>query len=319
MPDFYMHSRFAQDVADQLDHDIDQKTLLLGAQGPDPLYYPVTHDASKLYQTIADRLHDTNTAVTLSALTHYTKNHLTPPLLSFYIGYICHYALDVSVHPYIYYNVGDYLPFDPTTYEMRGLHLRFERTIDALLIEEDFNKRAHKVNLKAFFPTETPHSEITGAIQHIAGKITDKPLEDISMTEASHAMHKTLRWMFQDRFGIKKQCFKFIDFFFNKKSSLLLQDISIYIKPSSFDFLNTTHQTWHHPITNESFTDSIHDLYDHAMQFALRILDHTLPYITENSPVDLSNVFTNLSFNTGINCDQGMHLKHIQLYTKKQP
>jgi hypothetical protein len=100
---------------------------------------------------------------------------------------------------------------------------------------------------------------------------------------------------------------------------LLLQDISIYIKPSSFDFLNTTHQTWHHPITNESFTDSIHDLYDHAMQFALRILDHTLPYITENSPVDLSNVFTNLSFNTGINCDQGMHLKHIQLYTKKQP
>ncbi|MEC9484341.1 MAG: zinc dependent phospholipase C family protein [Candidatus Izemoplasma sp.] len=316
MPDFYMHAKFAKEIEEILPVSLDTPSLLLGAQGPDPFYYKVLGGKTHDYRYYADRLHDTDTAKSLSLLTTYVKTHPNQKLISFYIGYLCHYALDVTVHPYIYHHVGVYDVNQPTTHPWRGLHLRFERAVDIKLIEHDYDIKAHQFNVNSLLPKYNTEETIDYAISHIIHKTFDSN-PGLSYTVASKAMKRTLKWMVRDRFGMKRLLYKGLDRF-NHKTDLFLQDLSLHAKPIPFDYLNIDHHPWHHPITNQKSTASVFDLYDQAKEFVLNILDTVLPYIEGKGTVDLSTVFTNLSFNTGINCDRGSKMKYIQIYTEKQ-
>ncbi|MCF7925315.1 MAG: zinc dependent phospholipase C family protein [Candidatus Izimaplasma sp.] len=315
MPDFYMHAKFAKDIADTMTQSLDETTLLLGAQGPDPFYYMVFDQAKADYRYYADRLHDTNTRQSLITLTNFVKTHQNQALFSFYIGYLCHYALDVSVHPYIYHHVGIYDENSSDTHNLRGLHLRFERAVDIRLLERDFKKPAHRVNVTQFFPTPNDNPLIEDAYKEML-KDTFNVSTPLSYTKASKAMKKTIRYAVQDRFGIKRFFFKGIDLF-NKKTDLFLQDLSMHANPKTFDYLNLSHRTWHHPITNEIFHTSVLDCYDHAKKFLMQILDQVIPYIKGKRTIDLSTVFTNLSFNMGIDCDHGNDVKFLNIYNQK--
>ena len=316
MPDFYMHAKFAKEIASELSLEVDNAALLLGAQGPDPFYYKVMGKQTRDYRYYADRLHDTDTQKSLSLFTEYVKKHHdNTALLSFYIGYLCHYALDVTVHPYIYHHVGVYDEGNPDTHSWRGLHLRFERAVDIKLIENDHKIPAYKLRLHALLPKYNKEPAIEEAINHIITKtFNTDPL--LSYTTASKAMKRTLKWMVHDRFGLKRLLYKGIDRF-NHTTDLFLQDLSLHANPVSFDYLNTTHQPWYHPMTNEKSTASIFDLYDQANGFVHDILDKVIPYIMGKGTVDLSTIFTNLSYNTGIDCDRGSEMKYIQIYTEK--
>ena len=80
-------------------------------------------------------MHRSDTDKFLINMVDYVKKNLDKETYSFLVGFICHYALDVKIHPYVYYHVGVYKKDDPKTHHLRGLHLKFERSIDALMIE----------------------------------------------------------------------------------------------------------------------------------------------------------------------------------------
>lgn len=317
MPDLYMHSRLAQDVSKEFKQHLNDDIVTIAAQGPDPLYYHVFSKQSGQYREYADRLHDTNTADLMKKLTRYTKQHLNDDTYSFLFGFICHYALDTTVHPYVYYNVGIYHPDDPATKEYQGLHLKFERSIDAQLILHEQKIKPHKINLtKKYFTMKHSTEEVNKMMGYILNdrfEITDG--EDI-WKSSIRTMYNVIRIINTDRTGIKKQIYKIVDFF-SKSNDMYLQDLSFFRRDLSYDFLNKNKATWHHPITNKSYNSSVFELYDQAKNFAIDLITKVNKYLEGNKSIDLNKLFTNLSFNSGIDCNTVEPFQYFSNYKRK--
>jgi hypothetical protein len=317
MPDFYMHHKIAKAIAKIISQPIDENMLLVGAQGPDPLYYPVLNKRSTTFHTYADYLHEKNTSKALTHMTTYTKNNFNKDTYSFLIGYICHYGLDITVHPYVYHNVGIYNKNDSSTKEMQGLHLKFERSIDAALIEKDTNRKAHKFPFtKKCFPVKNVTTNVSDMMDDLLKTTFEEKDGNAMWQQAVKAQYLTIKHLVTDRFGYKKVFLRVMDVFL-KQEDMFLKDLSMFHHLETYDYLNLNHTPWLHPITGEKFTLSIPDLYDQALARTSQMIEKVNQYIFDNETIDLNKVFGNLSYNSGIDCDHDQTMKHLNIYRKK--
>lgn len=316
MPDIYMHARLAQDVTKDLPTPIDPAIVLLGASGPDPMYFHVFNKNSSLYRSYADRLHDTNTRDYLVKMARYVKVHYNIETYSYLMGFICHYAADVIIHPYIYYNVGVYNPALPETKQYKGLHLKFERSVDAALMEQELHIKSRKMNLtKDYMLLKDSPEEVNKLMGHILNdrfKIKDG---ETVFKGSVKSMYNIVNHLNTDRTGIKKLVYSIVDIF-SRKNDLYLKDLSLYNRDLSFDLLNTEKRTWHHPITNKPYDSSVMELYDQGKNFAIELITKVNMYLSGNNDIDLNKVFTNLSLNSGIDCDHKEPFQYFQNYLK---
>lgn len=317
MADIYLHTKLANEVIQTLEYTFDSSLVFLGAQGPDPLYYMQLHKDAKEYRYYADRMHDTNTRGLFRSMVEYTKEHLSQETYSFLVGFICHYALDVIIHPYVYHHVGVYKKEDPSTHSYRGLHLKFERAIDAVIIERDTKQKAHKMRLSnRHFTRKQIPKDVEQCMNVVLSEAYQKADGDVMYQKSVKAMYQNVKHIITDRFGIKKKLYQIIDFF-TKETDLFFSDLSFYDHIEEYDYLNLEHRTWHHPVTNEPKTESVDDLYDQAMVFATDMITKVHQYIFENANIDLNTVFTNLSFNSGLPCDHQGTMQYFEIYRKK--
>ena len=315
MADIYMHSRLSEEVTKELKDDLNQGLVYLGAQGPDPLYYNFFRKTAKDFRFYADRMHDTNTRLLFKNMISYVKSHLTKDTYSFLVGFICHYALDVSIHPYVYHNVGVYNKKLPSTHSYRGLHLKFERSIDAALIMKEQGIPSRKMKLaKDYFIVEEVPTEVANIIGYALKQTYGKTEGNEMYSLAVQIMHKNVRRIITDRFGIKKQLLRIMDLFYNK--DLFFRDLSFFNHLEDYDYLNETKTTWYHPVTNEPLDYSVEEIFENARVFALDMINRLRPYLYENKKVDLETIFTNLSFNSGLDCDLHKKMKYFNIYRK---
>lgn len=317
MADIYLHSRLAEEVINKIDYKFNKKIVFTAAQGPDPLYYNFFSNEAKEYRKYANFMHDKDTGLLFKNMTNYVKDNLSVDSFSFLTGFICHYALDVNIHPYVYHKVGEYKESDPSTHAWRGLHLKFERSIDAVIIEEDTGKKSQKINLtKKHFPLRAPSLEIMKIMDHVLKETYDKDHGGVMYLVSTVEMRKNLKRFVKDKHGFKKIFLRIMDLI-NKKHDLFFKDISMFNHiEKNYDFLNKEKNVWNHPVTNEEHNSSVMELYDQAVIFASNMIEKVMLYIFEDEDIDLSTVFTNLSFNTGINCDHEGEMKYFNIYRK---
>ncbi len=109
--------------------------FVLGAQGPDPFFYynlQVGRFGSDMASE-ARRLHSRDTGKTFAAMLRYAGND--DVLLSYVAGWICHYVLDATAHPYVYWMSGCTLSrLRKPRYSL--YHQRFEADLDMALWDE---------------------------------------------------------------------------------------------------------------------------------------------------------------------------------------
>lgn len=318
MADIYMHSRIAEEVIKNIDYEFNKKIVINAAQGPDPLYYNFFSKENGEYVKCANLMHRQDTDLLFINMVNYVKDNLSVNTYSFLIGFICHYALDVKIHPYVYNHVGIYKKDDPKTHSYRGLHLKFERSLDAVLIKDDTGKSSRNINLnKKHFPLRSPSFEIMKIMDYVFKETYGKEHGGVMYLISTVQMRKNLKRFVKDPFGVKKSFLKLIDML-NKKHDIFFQDMSMFNHvEKGYDFLNKERSTWHHPVTNEVYNYSVMDLYDQAVIFASELIESVRQYIYEDMDIDLSTVFTNLSFNTGMKCDHGDEMKYFNIYRKK--
>ena len=316
MADVYMHIRMTKDLIQLRQADVEPSAAFLGAQFTDPMYYVTFHKDHKRYRRIADRTHDTNTRELLINVVNHVKTHPTDTNRSFLFGFLAHYALDVKLHPYVYHHVGIYQIDNPATHGWRGLHLKFERSIDAVLYEQDTGKPSRFLRLtNDFITTKRAHPDLKLLMQDVLGKqFAIEDGGDVFHTGVKH-MYWVLRLLTTDRFGWKKALFRLVDVLV-KSRYLFVADMSFYNHVEPYDFLNLEHRTWHHPVTNEPSNKSVPDLYDEAIAFANELLDNTDKYLAGEA-IDLSTVFTNLSLNSGVDCDRSKPFQYFHIYRPK--
>ena len=130
MPDVVIHAVFGREVRAGLDSGIAEKIhevpYTFALFGPDIWFM---YEPWKRREGRGRRMHTTRTGQFLMTLARRTKVSKHPEeLFSYLAGFLCHYALDTSCHPYIVHMT------EIRTKYPRG-HMSFEHTLDKLEME----------------------------------------------------------------------------------------------------------------------------------------------------------------------------------------
>ena len=124
-----------------------------GAQGPDFFFchrfLPFWRGRS--LQEYGGRLHDETPSNVLGAMREFLKAHPDPVYRSYVWGFVCHYSLDCTAHPYINWLAQELVrqrPWEtPST-----MHGEVEAALDAIVLRYETGKLPSEVPLKTMFP-----------------------------------------------------------------------------------------------------------------------------------------------------------------------
>ena len=130
MPEGYTHVRTAQKAAHAIHYKLQcPAAFAAGANGPDSFFcYEVWKKGqNRTYNLplLGNRMHEDKTGAFLLALLHHTH---TQAQIEYTLGFLCHYAADTVMHPYIVFVSS---PGQP--YGMKGGHGYFEIALDSTL------------------------------------------------------------------------------------------------------------------------------------------------------------------------------------------
>ncbi len=319
MPDLYTHKYFILDLVQTLGGDVQALyqeypgLLLFGAQGPDPFFYYnfLPGKPKKGIPHFGAILHEEKTAELLTTMAELLRNSEAKKKKqsrALFYGFLSHFSLDTTLHPYIFYRTGEYREEDPQTHRHRGNHLRYERSVDSLLIQKTLGKPAHQVRLdrEVLFMRSLPQ-EVEDFMEAALYSIYTTP----GMGKVYGLSYRHMRTFFRhvayDPLGFRKTLYRILDRTVNRHGSLLYANLSYYKNiEKGIDYFNEAKRPWCHPCDKEeAHEESVHELYALALQRGEDLLKQTEAYLLKDGPLPS---YPNLSYSTGRNCNEGLQL-----------
>jgi len=310
MPNILAHGLFAMDVLEKLsDEKIKAiikrypKEYYIGANGPDFLfYYNVfpwqNSESNKRIFSYGGHVHKENInkffdmAVVLCNAEE--DSDTREVMISFLAGHICHWALDSTTHPMIFYRS------DGTTKETAFWHSRYESMIDTKMAieikKEDLMKYPtyemldyDNYSVEAITSIYEPILKNYWGIE-IDKKIVEKCLHDFRSASkllfAPSAFFFHFMQMLESLIGMK--------WIFTSHMVLRKPD-------TKHDVLNLNHETWYNPCDKSIFSNqSFVDLYEEGIDKAVYLLEILYNCIQKNDAMDITNFINNRSYETGL-------------------
>lgn len=320
MPATITHAFFAKDVYDILPNDI-RKNLEIDrckmfSQSTDSLmfYNLFSLFPGKEIRDFQGYFHKKQSQEFFINLLRYTKDNKIKDkdVYSFIVGFICHYALDTTVHPYIIYRTGIFKKDIPSTYKYNNVHTFMETFIDNDMVRRREKTNPYKFDIGKFCFDLKPFS-----------KSLDKTINytfynTFKLKEMAEVYYKSLRQMKmalvlfrRDSYGIKKNIYKLVDTFTSKRTFRFEAISYHYPLDDKHNFLNSNHHMWRNPTTYDmTSTESFVDLYLKAIKLAKVLICASFDYLNDKD-IDLEQIFTNNSYVTGLNCDLKKELKYF--------
>ncbi len=308
MPATYTHHTFTKDVYKVLDDEVKEKLkdhvdiFNLFGKSFDVLFFvkaKLGHFAHK---------HSSNLYFE-NIIKYIRENKLinNGEVLAYLYGSICHYVLDSTCHPYIYYKTGKYNMKDKKTYKYKGKHNYLEYMIDADLYYERNRKMITRASLaREIFPAVTFSNELSKTIDY-AYKNTFCAIDiDKAILKGYRNYRFVMKHVMESRLGIKAFIYKLID-----KTKLFkrweLTSTCYYIKKIDKSVLNLEHKKWYYPVSRQvSYHYSFYDLYDLSIEKArklINLVDKALKSDDKEITKALKEI-GNLNYCTGKNVDK---------------
>ncbi len=185
MPDIVVHHAMGDEVLSKLELKIasviDYDIFRFSVMGPDP-YICYRFFAPRLRHGINKRsaiMHKTKTGRFLMEL---AVNSQSREMFSFLAGFLCHYALDSTTHPFIN-NSADYKGY---------MHIAIEHRLDVMELERQGKQRRDLMKLFTTYP-DLPEAE--AAIQNIYGW-------DDDCYKTGYRHMKLYHWLVKDQYGM---------------------------------------------------------------------------------------------------------------------
>ena len=116
-----------------------------GCQGPDPLFYRKILLGSPLHK-LGNRMHSEKTDELFAALSRAVRDlsgDAQEIAAAYFYGFVCHYALDSEIHPYVYCRQVQFCTENPKL-SASAVHSRIESDIDYLLYERAWQMLCRK-------------------------------------------------------------------------------------------------------------------------------------------------------------------------------
>ncbi len=309
MPSSVTHKEHALAVYQRLSEDakklVSLDHFLIFAQSHDFLYYfqSLNSKTNKSIHKLGHTAHNSNTQ---SYIINLIRNIINLKLqdnqeaIAYLYGSICHYALDSTVHPFVFYKTGIYRQ-TPETKKYQGMHTLMETQLDAYIYHRNYQKDLKNIQVfKETLPLIKFQESTSNLINLTYKKTYNKDNIAYYYLKGYKQARTKLHFLCQDRTGFKKYLYQLISLIIYHNKNVL-SSYSYYVPKINPTYLNQSHQKWHHPCTNETFTTSFDDLYEAAIQLALNMINAVNNVLYDRSSYqDLAQIIPNITYSSGL-------------------
>ena len=262
--------------------------FLWGAQGPDFLYYHrLLQPWSRNIREIGSWLHHEKPSRLLSAMRDFQRSKGNKITEYYLFGFLCHYSLDRTAHPFVYWDVKSLRKLYPG----RGdsfLHNQVESVLDGILLRSVTGEFVTDFDLKQTAPD---HPETMNEIARFYSSVLEQ-------LYGIHGLEKTLVQsmsdcrricgILDDRWMIKKPLAEALEKITHRYHfSSAIRGIS---ESDDFDYANVLHSEWKWPENQSIFSnESFFDLFETTV-------NESIYFIKEFEAADLSNLTHDIPF-----------------------
>ena len=321
MPATAAHAFFAKDVYDILPNDIKENLnvsrIKMFAQSTDSLmfYNLLSIIPGKKIRMFQKQFHRNQTQEFFINLLKYIKESekKDKDTLSFLYGFITHYALDSTIHPYIFYKTGYFDKSKPNSYKYNNIHTFMETFIDNDMIRRRYKTTPYKFNFSKFcFDIKPFSNNLNQTINYTFYNTFKIKNMDKIYYKSLKQMNFFIKYFRQDKYGIKKNIYKFFDSFTSQRTFRLEALSYHYPLNDRHNFLNLNNKMWRNPTTYDlTSTESFVDLYLKAIKISKILICASFDYLNDKD-IDLEKIFDNTSYVTGLNCESKKELKYFE-------
>lgn len=270
--------------------------MILGAQGPDPLFtlgiFPLRPSSKP--SRLGNLLHSYRTGAFLRALCRRAKAGGSIER-AYALGFLTHYALDSTIHPYVYSQSNR-----PDGRYSSTLHMALEKSWDALYYRQT-HERGTPVSMPGAAETRNMWPTIAA---HWAGAIGDVfPEEGVTSATIAEALGCTVKanGLTHSPRGVKYRIVWLLERVIGKPGLGTSQMTPT--KPMAGDIVNAAHRTWRSPFGEASpeRTEGLAELYEAATVRAGALLTAANQYF--DGDIDeyaLGNTIGNLGYDSGL-------------------
>lgn len=284
MPGFITHLIFGEQTKSFIESNQTNKLLdnhkecfNLGLQGPDIFFY---HIPAYLFykKNIGNLMHRQSVMLYFENLINsrnsFEDNHDRRICDSYIIGFIGHYSLDVTCHPYIYYKSDHFNNLKHSKSFDFGKHVSLETDIDHLILQ----------HYKKLLPSQFDYGAAVEISAHEKEVISELLYKSINLTYIDNTVrHSTIKHainsfiklnkLMNDPTGKKKHRVRKIEQIIFKHcviSAMIPSDKKIkYTDPC-----NEQHNTWRNPWYQDiPHSESVYDLLNKTMPIYLTRID----------------------------------------------
>lgn len=285
MPQMVTHYRFGLDACEVLDQSITGPTpearaaFLLGNQGPDPLFFLMLCPWRRGLDEVGFIMHEARPTALLAAAGSYARGlegRRGVVAKAFVAGFACHYLLDRSVHPLVYFWQNGIIEMsdDLTEDDEDQIHAEIERDFDEAVLYSRFGATVETVK-----PAELTLAgsdfvlDVCGEVFSFAVNHTYRVgLPQEAYGEGVRAWRALLRIIWSPS-GKKRA---FLSNFENMITGgySTLAGLSHRPRAEKFSvFANSDNRPWKHPFTGEVCTESLEDLAKRALTEAPELVE----------------------------------------------
>lgn len=274
MPACITHHQFAQDVLNRLDSPAaDKSAFFWGAQGPDFLfchrYFQVSaQKRTRSLQAYGSALHKTPPSQTLSAMRDFLSRHDGPTYRSYVLGFVCHYALDSTAHPYVNARAVE-LAAGNAHENSSTMHGEIESSLDAVVLRWKTGALPSQIRLKDLFPkNEGVQRQIACLYREVLFAVYGQDVPEDSLYQATGDAH----FLFScctDRTGLKRSLFNRLE---RGRPHYVTSHLVPLTEDPELDCANTRHEEW--VWRDVASRQDFFQLYEQALELAVELGNH---------------------------------------------
>ncbi len=327
MPGLITHYLLGKDVLGYIYDDKIKSTILrhkdaynLGLQGPDFFFYDISHSMKSKGFNYGRLIHTNHTGVFFQHMlkgASLLSEKKRETALAYIYGFLCHFAMDCTAHPYIMYMAC----FKTENKHERQLsstsHTYFETAIDTEMLLIKRGLTPNKLRRQDLIDVSEDELKV---ISHIFAYAFNKTFhQHTTAQQILNSIHNCYltNLVLQDDKHIKISLFEKIEKSFLGYS--LVTGIMYYKNARiKWDVLNRMNDVWCLPWDDTAKSSaSFIDLYDDAALLASKLINDADSIINWGiKPDDFLDRIGNRSYITGVNCEKQLFMKHFRSETK---
>lgn len=316
MPNIITHKIFAEEVLNKITKTDIRKIIeqhlqiyYIGSNGPDYLFFYHAkpwevlkdHEPNKIGSELHKKGVNAFYESSIHSIRKESSKTVKEDMMAYIFGHLCHWALDMMTHPYIFYRTGD----------CQGLsasyHHRFESMMDTLMLEKFHNKDIHEY---PFYEICTYDEEMLKAIARIYVPAVQAALDkELKVYDIRVSLNewKDIQKLLYDPHNRKTPILKAVEKV-AKKPWFISGNVVPKEKDEQFDILNLEKNIWLHPCDNQVSQDaSFLELFDDAVELAVTLIECMYGCIEYHAPEEnVLSLLQDRAYDTGMSGETNM-------------